>query len=470
MGRALPRPGDRDTGTTIVLWQGRPWLIRHVRKHRGFIHAMTNYATSCASSTTWNTIYLTTTKNNEDNHQQQAIIPLMKMMDMTDGSRPCQVYVFGNLWDEKRSRYIFVNNIPGSSNGHQVIDQSFSQIAQIFLAIFPYSGVMFGTKVRKINPVPHASHGYAICWDRADRSNHEIYEIEPSKGFIIPHGSQWRAATGVGTACPGGTSFILYYGYNNLMDHDPHPTYNPDVIMPDLHDLPDVEHRGPEDLDNDAPMRQTVERSSPSSGMSISSRSSRLSSRSRTPRDIDRRMAEEIIDTLKSLDNKRSKDTGDDYRCPAAGPSHQRPGVPLLPIVDNHNKTPPSPSPSAPPTLDYQIAVSDMDSSESTTTTYEPDLPILYAQFLPEINATLDNYARTASSSTIASYFSNPANCTRTSAAASSESSKTPTTSWRYLYDHEAARQPCEKQMRMNWTVSLNMKYGIQSSSRTRPT
>ena len=33
-------------------------------------------------------------------------------------------------------------------------------------------------------------------------------------------------------------------------------------------------------------------------------------------------MASEIIDTLKSLDTKRPKDTDDDYRDPDAGPSH----------------------------------------------------------------------------------------------------------------------------------------------------
>ena len=433
---------NRDTGTTIVLWQGRPWLIslRHVRKHRGFIHAMTNYASSCASSTTWNQIYLTDTKNNDNSaannndQHQQAVISLMKMMDMTDGSQPCQVHVFGNIWDEKRSRYIFINNVPGSSNGHQLIDQSFNQIAQVFLAIFPYSGVMFGTMVRKINPVPRANHGYVICWDRSDRSNHEIYEIDPSKGFVIPHGSQWRASARHGESRTSGTSFIMYYGYNNLTDSDVNPTDKPDVIMPDLHDLPDVEARGPDYLDNDAPM-PTVERSTSSSD--ISSPTSGMSSRSRTPRDIDRRMAEKIIDTLQSLDAKHQKDNiNDDHHDPDARPSNQQHG-PLLPIDDNHD-TPSSPS--VPSTVEYQTADSDLDSSESTTTTYEPDLPMLYAQFLPEINAALDNYAQTTSSATIASYFSNPNDVYQDlSGRIFRVEADTDNLTWRDLYQHEKA-------------------------------
>ena len=378
---------NRDTGTAVVMWQGRPWLIslRHVRKHQGFIHAMAYYATSCASATTWRSVYLTVDENiadtviNEtdkkfDDHHHRAIISLMKMMDMTDGSDPRRVYVFGNIWDEKRNRYVFVTNVPGTTERHHDMDRAFNEIAQIFLAIFPYSGVMFGTHVKRINPTPRAVNGYVICWDRTDRSNHEIYEIDPSKGFNIPHG--------------GNRSFIMYYGYNVNTDNDPE-SRTPDVNMPELDDLPGQGHTGLDDMDADASMQA----SSISSLPSMTSSSARL----RTPRHH-RRMAEEIISNLdnRSKTKRRLDYPDNEYDLNAASSSRQ----PILPLNENHdNHEPSSPSDlSTIPYEDYQTAESDLDISESTTTTYEPDLPMLYAQFLPEINAALKACSTSATS------------------------------------------------------------------------
>ena len=93
------------------------------------------------------------------------------------------------------------------------------------LNIGTIDGLIYGTGMRRINPLPQCFYGLLMMWQATHRKDYRIIEVVPRKGVPLHRliGASWHA-----------TCFLMFISYNcSAIDDDLHKSYE----IPDFSDL-----------------------------------------------------------------------------------------------------------------------------------------------------------------------------------------------------------------------------------------
>ena len=193
------------TGTAIVKWQNRPYVVslRHLRHHAG--HALALHLVQLQGPSA---VFTT---------ERKGLRSLMQLMDYADAEAFGKIFTFG--WVYTPETQVWRPERPD----HQVMDLA-ATVAREYLRGFKFEAVKFGTAVRKLPPVPACASGMLICWSRRNRLHYRITEATPSEGINIVRLMPDAASS----------SFLLFCGWQFVMPDDHKSRTKP----PHLGDIP----------------------------------------------------------------------------------------------------------------------------------------------------------------------------------------------------------------------------------------
>ena len=78
----------------------------------------------------------------------------MLLMDFADAQQPHKTATYGTLWSEQTQSFIDVPSQPDRADERQLILRQASQLTHLLFPGFPLAGIVVGTNVARISPMP----------------------------------------------------------------------------------------------------------------------------------------------------------------------------------------------------------------------------------------------------------------------------------------------------------------------------
>ena len=256
------------TGTAIVTWQGRPYVVplRHVRPHAG-VGLVYRHVSACAyfkhgksldlthlthvgsgpnesralytnsQSSTGADVQVYTVSQaatgtavnmypTEDyNKTNSAVVSLMSLMDMADSCSFGKTAFRGKVWFEELQAFRMLP--PGSSMQDKVHKAVYRVCAGLMKGL-KHDGIRYGTAISRLSPMPRCFYGVCVFWERTNRSKCFQQIVNPSLGISVRQlTTSWK-----------NTSVLMVYSYSKQPSEDPELDKVPDVNMEDIPGYP----------------------------------------------------------------------------------------------------------------------------------------------------------------------------------------------------------------------------------------